>query len=436
MDPFHPVDEPAARAARKSQFARFHDDNHPQLVALLHALTGDRAHATRAALRAFVQAWRHWPTVGSLPDPAGWTRRRARQVRPPRRPPRPDAEAHEAGWVAQSARPIFTALRQLPEEERTVAALHHVGGLAVEQIAEEEHLPIDVVMARLAAAYQVMAERLGWIPPGGRSYRVPDPSQPIHTWAAIELTELAHALAYRTDQRALDQVFRVAVRQRVTVTAAAAAVVTIGLAGTLTMTQHPTVRYDVPLPPAGSPAEQVLPRLPSGGRSTGAPPVPGPFYPSGLSPAGPPNVDPVDDLVPAGSVTELDYPPTRSAPTGPGGSSHSAPGGYSEVHASGGGKSDNDGDSDGDGHSRGGSQWHGSGHSGGGGHSGGDGHGDGGGGHGGGGHGGGHGHGGGGHGGGGGGHGGGGHGGGGHGGGGHGGGGHGGGGHGGGGHGH
>ncbi|HEX4251155.1 MAG TPA: hypothetical protein VH008_25045, partial [Pseudonocardia sp.] len=256
MDPFHPVDEPAVRAARKSQFGRFHDDTHPQLVALLHALHGDRAHANRATHRAFVQTWRHWPTVAALPDPAGWTRQKARQVRPPHRRPRIGAESQENGWIAPTARPMFAALRRLPDEERTVVALHHVGGLAVEQVADEEHLPLDVVMARLAAAYQVMAERLGWIPPGQRTYRTPDPSQPIHIWAAVELTELAHALSYRTDRHALDRVFRGATRQRLTVTSAAAAVLTIGLAGTLTLTQHPTMRYDLPLPPAGAPVEQ------------------------------------------------------------------------------------------------------------------------------------------------------------------------------------
>jgi len=305
-DPFHTVDEPAERAARKAQFARFHDEYHPQLVALLHALRGDRAHANRAAQWAFVRAWRRWPTVGSLPDPAGWTRQQARQVHPPRQAPGAAEAAHQSEWIAESARPIFEALLELPEHQRTVVALHHVGGLAVEQVADEEHLSLDAVLTLLASGYQALVERMGWIPPGQREHRTLDPSEPINTWTAIELTELAHALSDRTDRRALEHVFGRAMRHRITVTASTAAVVaTIGLVSAFAVTQHTLGAHDVALPPAGARGPTSPLRPYSGGVSTEAPPTSGPMRLPGFLPVDPP-ADGDEGLVPAGSMTALE----------------------------------------------------------------------------------------------------------------------------------
>ena len=305
-DPFHTVDEPVERADRKAQFARFHDEYHPQLVALLHALRGDRAHANRAAQRAFVRAWRRWPTVGSLPDPAGWTRQQARQVHPPRQAPRAEEEAHQPEWIAKSARPMFEALLELPEQQRTVVALHHVGGLAAELVADEEHLSLDAVLTLLASGYQALAERMGWIPPGQREHRTLDPSEPINTWIAIELTELAHALSDQTDQRALEHVFGRAIRHRIAVTASTAAVVvTIGSVSAFAVTQHPLGAHDVALPPAGAPGPTRPPWPYSGSVSTEAPPTSGPTRLPGFSPVDPP-ADGDESLVPAGSTTALE----------------------------------------------------------------------------------------------------------------------------------
>jgi len=298
MDPFHAVEEPGARAARKAQFARFHNDNQPGLVALLHALWGDRAHANRAAQRAFVHAWRRWRTVQSLPDPAGWTRQKARRLPPPRRRRSPAAvHARESEWIAASARPMFDALRRLPEELRTVLALHHVGGLTLGQVADSEHLPLDTVAARLASGYQALAERTG---PGPRNHRGADPSQPIHTWVALELAELAHALSYRTDRRATEQVFRHAIRHRITVTAAYAAVVSLGLGGAFAVTHNAPETHDFALPPASGPSP--LPAYPWGVR--GGPP-PGPFPVPDLLPGSQP-INQDNGVVATSSVTALD----------------------------------------------------------------------------------------------------------------------------------
>ena len=316
MDPFRVVEEPGARAARRAQFARFHDDNHPQLVALLHALRGDRAHANRAAQRAFVHAWRRWRTVRALPDPAGWTRRRARRLRPPRRRgPGVAVQAHEPEWIAASARPMFDALSRLPEQQRTVVALHHVGGLTLAQVADDEHLPLEAVTARLASGYQALARWMGQtsLAPGNQGT-----VDPVQSWAAVELAELAHALSYRTDRRAVDQVFRHAIRHRVAVTAATAAAVSIGLGGALVVTQRAARPYDVALPPASAPGTYpAYPAYPGDAHAGPPPPMLGPLSVPGLLPGRQPTPGQDNGPVPTSSVTTLDLvdeSTTRRAP--------------------------------------------------------------------------------------------------------------------------
>jgi DNA-directed RNA polymerase specialized sigma24 family protein len=320
MDPFRVVEEPGARAARRAQFARFHDDNQPQLVALLHALRGDRAHAYRAAQRAFVQAWRRWRTVQTLPDPAGWTRRRARRLRPPhRRGPRAAVQAHEPGWIAASARPMFDALSRLPEQQRAVVALLHVGGLTLEQVADDEHLPVESVTAQLASGYQALARVMGQtsLAPGNHAT-----ADPVRSWAAVELAELAHALSYRTDRRAVDQVFRHAIRHRVAVTAATAAAVSIGLGGALAVTQRAPRPYDVALPPASGTGTPSPFPYPGGAHAGPPPPVLGPLSVPGLLPVRQPTAGQDHSPVPTSSMSTLDAVDESTTRRAPGAAPH------------------------------------------------------------------------------------------------------------------
>ncbi|MBO0849428.1 MAG: hypothetical protein J2P20_08200, partial [Pseudonocardia sp.] len=264
MDPFSATRTRRPRAARKAEFARFHDDRYPDLVALLHALHGDRAHAHRAAQRAFTDAWLRWRTLRSVPDPAAWVRRRARRMRPPRRPPVREAAAHEPEWITPAMRPIFLAMSELPEQERTVLALHHIGGLTDEQIATEEHLPLGAVASRLADAHQDLAQRMAELSPDAPGLPTPGPgrsaTRATDAWAGRELANLAHALSYGTDRRAAEQVFRQAVRQRATLVTATAAVVSIsGLGAALAVMPNPPGAPNTTSPPAGGPGMALPP---------------------------------------------------------------------------------------------------------------------------------------------------------------------------------
>ncbi|HEY1966908.1 MAG TPA: hypothetical protein VGH89_03090 [Pseudonocardia sp.] len=281
MDPFSAPRVQRSRANRRAEFAQFHHDNHPRLVALLHVLHGNRAHALRVAQRAFTQAWVRWSTVRSLPDPAGWTRRTARRLPVPRQRPNAstvalsdaptDAPTDEIEWIAARARPSFAALHALPTGHRTLLALRYLAGLSIAEIADEERLPVSAVIARLAVSHQRFVSEMRLAAPSdlgiGPAYFQRDQGV-IEEWAAAALVDLGHALTYRTDQHAVERVFQQAVRQRAKIRLAAASVLLICAAGGVL-----TVRYAVPGPPIlafprdGIPTSTIGPP-----RSAGTPP--------------------------------------------------------------------------------------------------------------------------------------------------------------------
>lgn len=288
MDPFNTDEEPTSR---KAEFARFHGDNYPTLVALLHALDGDRAHAHKVAQRAFTHTWRRWDTVRALPDPAAWIRGRARQAKPPRRKRATAGQnrsPNDTEWIAPVALPTFEALAALPVGQRRVLALHHVAGLDHAHIAEEEGLKPDVVEAELAQAYEALATQLG--------HNQPDIGA-VHTWAARQLDDLTHALSYGSDRRATEQVFHRAVRQRLTVaTAAVAALSIVGVGGTFAVTQYETGAPRAILPPSGGPGALVMPP-PDVERAPETPLLP-PGAPAGTPAVSRSAITPDADLVP------------------------------------------------------------------------------------------------------------------------------------------
>jgi hypothetical protein len=207
---------------------------------------------------------------------------------------------------------MFDALSRLPEQQRIVVALHHVGGLTLAQVADEEHLPLEAVTPRLASGYQALAQ---WTGQTTQAHRDSGRVDPVQSWAAVEPAELAHALSYRTDRRAVDQVFRHAIRNRVAVTAATAAAVSIGLGGALAVTQRAPLPYDVALPPASAPGTPSPFPADPGDAYARPPPVLGPLSVPGLLPRRQPTAGQDDSPVPTSSVTTLDI--VNGSPTGP-----------------------------------------------------------------------------------------------------------------------
>jgi len=149
-------------------FADFYAATFPGLVAQLYAVTGDRTEAEECAQEAFVRAWPRWEKLSTYDEPRAWVvtvghrvavsrwRRtrtaltRSRADRAPEPSPGPDPDTLV----------LVAALRRLPESQRTALVQHHMGGLAVAEIARRAGVPEGTVKARLSRGRIALAALL------------------------------------------------------------------------------------------------------------------------------------------------------------------------------------------------------------------------------------------------------------------------------------
>ena len=149
-------------------FADFYAATFPGLVAQLYAVTGDRTEAEECAQEAFVRAWPRWEKLSTYDAPRAWVvtvghrvavsrwRRtrtaltRSRADRAPEPSPGPDPDTLV----------LVAALRRLPESQRTALVQHHMGGLAVAEIARRAGVPEGTVKARLSRGRIALAALL------------------------------------------------------------------------------------------------------------------------------------------------------------------------------------------------------------------------------------------------------------------------------------
>jgi RNA polymerase sigma-70 factor (ECF subfamily) len=137
-----------------------------RLAAQIHALNGDWPGARDVVQEAFTRCWARWDRVAAYDDPEAWVRRVAYNLAKSgwRRGRRsvlaaspPAGVSHDADGAGRAD--LVVALKELPVKERTAIALHHLGGLSVEETAAEMDAPAGSVKswlsrgrARLAAA--------------------------------------------------------------------------------------------------------------------------------------------------------------------------------------------------------------------------------------------------------------------------------------------
>lgn len=144
---------------------------HPRLVALGLALTGDRETARELAQDALAKAYLAWSTVGSYERPGAWLRRvvvnqaidvhrrrsserDAWQRVGPGQPVEPEAsEPASSAW--------WRAVRDLPERQRTAVALHYVDEYSIAEIADVMNIRPGTVKATLSHARRSLAAALG-----------------------------------------------------------------------------------------------------------------------------------------------------------------------------------------------------------------------------------------------------------------------------------
>ncbi|WP_433059822.1 SigE family RNA polymerase sigma factor [Dactylosporangium sp. CS-033363] len=150
-------------------FDDFYSGSYRRLVGQLYAMTGDLGAAEEAVQDAYIRAWQRWATVSAYLDPEAWVRtvayrlavsnwrRAVNRLAAHRRHGLPD-NVPDPGpdHVA-----LVDALRQLPPDMRRVLVLHHLVGLAIDDIARETGVAIGTVKSRLSRGRKALAATLG-----------------------------------------------------------------------------------------------------------------------------------------------------------------------------------------------------------------------------------------------------------------------------------
>lgn len=148
-------------------FETFFAAEYPRLVPMLHALTGDRGRAEDLAQEALSRAHHEWPRIATYDRPGAWVRRVARNLasntarsaereqRALRRLP-----GSEAAHLSPADEELWAAVRELPEQQRWVVALHYVEDLSVAAVAETLEVSDGTVKTHLSRARASLAARL------------------------------------------------------------------------------------------------------------------------------------------------------------------------------------------------------------------------------------------------------------------------------------
>jgi RNA polymerase sigma-70 factor (ECF subfamily) len=149
-------------------FEAFFRAEHPKLVALGWALTGDPETARELAQEALLRAYRDWAKVADYDNPGGWVRRVVANLATDRHRRRRSEEAalsrlppsEPAALLDPATDHWWRAVRALPDGQRAVVALHYLEDMSVADVAATLGLAEGTVKTQLARARQTLARAL------------------------------------------------------------------------------------------------------------------------------------------------------------------------------------------------------------------------------------------------------------------------------------
>lgn len=149
-----------------SGFEAWYRREHPRVLGVLCAVSGDVDAAAEATDEAFARALADWSRVEAMDSPGGWTHRVALNVL--RRTLRRRAiEARLLPRGATAASPdvlpdteIWTAVRSLPPRQRTACALRYLTDLPEAEIARVMRVSRGTVASTLSDARRTLARLL------------------------------------------------------------------------------------------------------------------------------------------------------------------------------------------------------------------------------------------------------------------------------------
>jgi RNA polymerase sigma-70 factor (sigma-E family) len=146
-------------------FDDFYRRTRQRLLGFVYLHTGDQAEAQDSVQEAFARAWQRWPVVSAHADPEAWVRVVATRIAISKwRSLRSRAKAYvRHGAVGSVPAPsgqtleVVSALRRLPEAQRTAIALFYLLDLSVEEVAKATGVPTGTVKARLSRGREKLA---------------------------------------------------------------------------------------------------------------------------------------------------------------------------------------------------------------------------------------------------------------------------------------
>lgn len=150
----------------REDFDRWYPDQHPRVLGVLVALSGDADLARDATDEAFSRAFEQWHRVASMASPEAWTHRVAlNELR--RRARRRSMERRLRWRWIERERPaplpdpkLWEAVRALPDRQRQVITLRYLGDLPQAAIAEALGIARGTVASTLSDARRNLAAAL------------------------------------------------------------------------------------------------------------------------------------------------------------------------------------------------------------------------------------------------------------------------------------
>ena len=154
--------------AGAGEFDQLYHARYLDVVATVHALTGDLPDAQDLAQEAFCRAWQRWSRLRRYEDPAAWVRRvavnlalsRWRRLRVARRHLLRRDGPDSVPPLEPDHVLLVTALRKLPVQQRHAVVLYHLVDLPVDQIADEMGVAVGTVKSWLHRGRAALAAQL------------------------------------------------------------------------------------------------------------------------------------------------------------------------------------------------------------------------------------------------------------------------------------
>lgn len=142
-------------------FSAWYEDEHPRVLGVLCALSGELDVAREATDEAFVRAFAKWERVRKMDSPGGWTYRVAlnelrRSLRKHARERAARTREH-AQLVPATDPDLWDLVRRLPERQRFAVVLRYVADLPEQAIADV----MGVTRSTAASTLTQARDRLG-----------------------------------------------------------------------------------------------------------------------------------------------------------------------------------------------------------------------------------------------------------------------------------